>query len=239
MQGTLLYRVLIGVGLAISLLGAVWLRGAVAAARTEAAHPATALLLVHRVTLAAGTVLMPTEFVSRVLPLSDVPPGSVTTASGLSGAVARQTLWAGEAVVAGMLYPNLTAAQLDERLPFGMRAVDLPVTAASGVGGLLADGDRVDVLAVLNAGATPEASTVLTDVPVLGLVGGSAGSTSVAGVSSGGSYSSVVLELTPAQATALVLAEGEGTITLTLRNPDDAAQPAPTVSLSQLKGGVR
>ncbi len=239
MQGTWLYRVLIAVGLAVALLGVVWLHDAVAAARSRAAHPPTAEVLVARATVGAGSVLVPAEFALRSVPAADAPPGAVHSAGQVAGAVARETLWAGEPVVGGMLYPNLAAAQMDEQLPLGMRAVDLPVGPASGVGGLLATGDRVDVIVVINAGTAPVASTILADVPVLGLVGGGAGATNVAGVSSPGSYSSVVLELTPRQAASLALAEGEGTITLTLRNPDDSATATPAVTLQMLKGGVR
>ncbi len=239
MQGTWLYRVLVATGLALALAGALWLRAAAAAARAQAAHPALVSVLVPRATLAAGSVLVPAEFAARSLPASDVPAGSVSTPRQVAGAVARQTLWAGEAVLAGMLYPNLAAAQMDEQLPNGMRAVDLPVGASSGVGGLLATGDRVDVVVVTTSGATPQATTILSDVSVLGLVGGSAGSTNVAGVSAGGSYTSVVLELTPANAAALALAESEGSITLTMRNPGDGGRPTPSVTLQQLKGGVR
>lgn len=238
LQGPWLYRVLVALGLALALVGVVWLRSAVAVARSQAAHPVTAAVLVPRATLVAGSVLVPAEFALRRLPVADAPAQSVSAPGQVAGAVARQTLFAGEPVVAGMLYPNLAAAQMDEQLPGGMRAFDLPVGSASGVGGLLAAGDRVDVVVVVNAGGTPQATTILSDVPVLGLVGGNAGATNVAGVSSAGSYTSVVLELTPVQAAAAALAQSEGTVTLTMRNPHDTGTARPTVTLSGLKGGV-
>ncbi|MCL6595197.1 MAG: Flp pilus assembly protein CpaB [Firmicutes bacterium] len=237
-QGVYRFMVVVGVGMAAAAL--VWMRRQEAAAQAgRAAAPATAAVLVPRVDIAAGASLNPGEFVQRRLPVADVPPGSVTSPAAVAGAVARQALWAGEPVVAGMLYASAAQATLAAQLPHGMRAVDLPVSSAAGVGGLLAPGDRVDVVAVVNSVSPARAVVLLTDVPVLAVVGGSAGSAEAGGQVTSGTYTSVVLEVTPRQAAALALAQTSGPLSLALRNPSDSGSPSPTVAPAALVGGVR
>jgi pilus assembly protein CpaB len=239
-QGVYRFMVVCGVGLAAAAL--VWMRRQEAAAQAGGATAqvaATAPVLVPRVDIAAGASLTPAEFVQRRLPVADVPPGSLSSPAAVAGAVARQALWAGEPVVAGMLYASAAQATLAAQLPQGMRAVDLPVSASSGVGGLLSPGDRVDVVAVVNSASPARAVVLLSDVPVLAVVGGSAGSAQAGGQVTSGTYTSVVLEVTPRQAAALALAQTSGPLSLALRNPSDGGSPAPAVVPSALVGGVR
>jgi pilus assembly protein CpaB len=238
MRSLWLYRLLVVVGLAVAVGSLAWLRVQAAQVARAAARPAEVSVLAPRVTLPAGSVLAMADLETLALPAGAAPPGSLAAGADLNGAVARQTLWAGEPLVAGMLYPNVTQAQVDYRLPPGMRAVDLPVGEAGGVGGLLVVGDRVDVVWVDSA--TPaRAEILLSDVPVLALVGGGGGGATAAAAQTAGGYSSAVLEVTPRQAAALALAQAAGSVSLALRNPLDSGAPAPTLTVAALTGGVR
>lgn len=238
MGATWLYRAAVAVGVGLCVVAMIWIRSGEALARAAALHPAMTPVLVARLTVPAGSPLSPAEFAVETMPAADVPTGALTASVVLSGAVARQTLWAGEPVVDGMIYPTAAQAALDARLPAGMRAVDVAVSGAAGMGGLLVPGDHVDVVFV-QSGASAHASVLLVDVPVLGVVGGASGTAAVAGTSTPGSYTSVVLETTPRQAVALALAQSAGPITLVLRNTSDATWSAPTVTLAGLNGGIR
>lgn len=238
MPATWLYRAAVALGIGLCAVALIWIRGGEAQARTAALHPAMAAVVVARFTVPAGSSLSAAEFGVESLPAADVPAGALPASAVLGGAVARQTLWAGEPVLGAMLYANAAQAAIDARLPAGMRAVDVAVSGAAGMGGLLAAGDHVDVVFV-QSGASARADVLLADVPVLALVGGTSGTAAVAGVSTAGSYTSVVLQTTPRQAVALALAESAGPITLVLRNTSDNGLPAPTVTLAGMHGGIR
>jgi len=135
------------------------------------------------------------------------------------------------------LFPSTQAAELQNALPAGMRAMDVPVGQASGIGGILAAGDRVDVLALL-PGTPARVTVLLADVPVLAVLGGTPGSVSATGSAAPGSYTSVLLEVTPRQADALALAQTAGPVTLVLRNSVHATDSTPTLSTTALKGGI-
>lgn len=231
-------RVLIVFGLVVAVGGLLWMRSQVASAERLARHPVSVSVLVPRVTVQEGQVLSPVEFRSLALPASDVPPGALTAPAQLNGPIARQTLWAGEPVVPGMLYASPAAAALQNALPDGMRAMDVSVGSAAGVGGILAPGDRVDVLALLT-GSPPRVTVLLANIPVLAVLGGSAGSAAATGAASPGSYTSVLLEVSPRQADALALAQTEGPVTLVLRNPAHATVDTPTVTQTALTGGMQ
>lgn len=231
-------RVLVMFGLVLAAGSLLWMKSQVASAERLARYPVSAPVLVPRVTIQEGSVLNPVEFRTLLLPLSDVPPGALTVASQVSGPIARQTLWPGEPVVSGMLYASPAAAALQNALPAGMRAMDVSVGPAAGIGGILGPGDRVDVLAVLTQ--SPARVTVLVaDIPVLAVLGGNAGSASATGAAAPGSYTSVLLEVTPRQADALALAQTQGPITLVLRNPGRSTIDTPTVAQTALTGGMR
>jgi len=93
------------------------------------------------------------------------------------GAVARLRIAAGEPVTPGMLMKPGDRGFLAAVLGPGMRAVSVPVTATSGVAGLVFPGDRVDLILShevkdeLDPSGPPKTAseTVLTDIRVLAI----------------------------------------------------------------------
>ena len=110
----------------------------------------------------------------------------------------------------------------------GMRAVTIRADVTSAFGGLLRPGDRVDLLMTTSRDGTAEANRVtiplLQNVIVLA-VGKDTGMEEVAAGrrSVERRFNEVTLSVTVEQAQILTLADQTGTITLTLRNPDDIA----------------
>jgi pilus assembly protein CpaB len=122
----------------------------------------------------------------------------------------------------------------------GRRAITIPVNDNSGVGRLIKAGDRVDVIGILDSGKGKEgklARTILQDVVVLAAgksvtnniprvieSDGPGGKDRVRSLAEDTSYGSVTLEVEPvqAQALALVMANGDSSVYLSLRNNDDS-----------------
>lgn len=110
----------------------------------------------------------------------------------------------------------------------GMRAVTIRADTTSAFGGLLRPGDRVDMLLTTSRDGTAEGNRVtvplLQNVIVLA-VGRDTGMEEIEGRRRGSErrFNEVTLSVTVEQAQILTLSESTGTITLTLRNPDDIA----------------
>ena len=112
-----------------------------------------------------------------------------------------------------------------------MRAVTVRVDDVVGVAGFLLPGNRVDVVASRLDQRTRLATTetILTNLKVLAV-----DQTASTDKNEPVIVRAVTLEMTPDQSEAIVKAKEEGTIQLTLRNPNDssvpvakAAEPAP------------
>ncbi|MEK6705924.1 MAG: Flp pilus assembly protein CpaB, partial [Bdellovibrionota bacterium] len=135
--------------------------------------------------------------------------------------------------------PNMRTGLAPQVAP-GKRAVAVPVNEVSGVAKLVKPGDRVDLIAVLDLGGSKDAKiskTILQDVVVLA-VGRSVtnnvpriieadpfgGNPRVKSLAEDFTFASVTLEVEPVQAQllALVMANGENALTLSLRNNDDS-----------------
>src|SRR5512146_3309970 len=138
----------------------------------------------------------------------------------LSGAVVRLNIAAGEPVTNSRLVKPGDRGFLAAVLNPGMRAVTVPVTAVSGIAGLVFPGDHVDVvlshvIQSTDAKTTQAAfasETVLTDLRVLATDQSTEDIKGKAAVAH-----TVTSEATPKQVEALEVASKLGSITLSLR----------------------
>lgn len=128
---------------------------------------------------------------------------------------------------------------LSPQITPGRRAIAIPVSEFSGVAKLIKPGDRIDLIAVIDTGGGKEnkiSKTILQDVAVLSIgryitnnvarvveVDPSGGKEKTRSLAEDFSFSSVTLEVEPAQAQllALIMNSGENSYVLTLRNNDD------------------
>jgi pilus assembly protein CpaB len=143
----------------------------------------------------------------------------------LRGSIVRNSLMKGEPVRRDKLVKGQGSGMLSVVLPSGMRAVAVPIDKDStlAAGGFILPNDRVDVVRSASRaerGQEFEVETILTDIRVLAV-----GQTSV---DRGGerhiSAVNATLEVTPAQAELLVLAQRQGPVSLILRSILDAGR---------------
>lgn len=159
------------------------------------------------------TPLSSDMFAFQQLPGASVPADAITDVGALNGRYARTLLLPGTVIRQGHLAAfaggaGSLAAKLTEMSKGDMRAVAIPVDNATGVGGTVQPGDRVDVMATVriersNGPVTTMAKVVAAGVPVLFRT-----------AAEGTSKATVVVQVTPQQALDIAYAQTSGTIYL-------------------------
>lgn len=106
--------------------------------------------------LSPGRAIGPNDLEMRWLPADAIPTGAITDTATALGRYPRAPMWPGQLVLAGTIAP--TNAIFDSGLtpPTGYRAVAIPVAAEHALGGAIAPGARVDVIAIPAVGRAPE-----------------------------------------------------------------------------------
>jgi len=152
--------------------------------------------------------------------------------TSIVGTLVRTPMLAGEPVLKSKLVRAGAAGVMAVTLDAGMRAMAVPLSAESAVGGFILPGDHVDIVMSRQVdggpGSTPGVSkqvvarVVLNNVRVLAIDQNNAGPEK--GAAQVGATATV--EVSPEQAQQLVIAKGVGQLTLVLRSYADAAGPA-------------
>lgn len=171
----------------------------------------------------AGETLDSTALGVKQWPLPAVPPDAYAERDSLVGRVMAQGLDAGAVVRAAALAKRGVSARLEGDIAPGRRAMAIRVSDAAGQSALVQPNSHVDVLVVVRdatADAPPMARLAIRDVRVLGV--GDARVERVGGPETPNGQplptsSIVTLEVTPAQAELLAVAETQGVIQLVLR----------------------
>jgi pilus assembly protein CpaB len=145
--------------------------------------------------------------------------------SQLLGTVVRHPITAGEPVTQGSLVKPGDRGFLAAALGAGMRAVTVPVSAKTGVGGFVFPGDRVDlVLTQTVKGGEGEplqaAETILRNLRVLATDQSTTQET-VDGKTVVRAFRTVTLEVTPRIAEKVAVSQTIGTLSLSLRSIAD------------------
>jgi pilus assembly protein CpaB len=174
-----------------------------------------------------GTLLHPSDIKLVDYPERNVAKGAVFQAANAVNRVLLAPMSANEPVLGSKLSATTSVEGVASTIETGYRAVSVQITDTSGVAGLIQPNSRVDVL-FTRPGSMAEATTatILQNVKVL-----STGHVTPAGqtVDPRAPKSPVVtLVLLPEDAQKLELAKNEGKISLSLRNPLDAAHSADT-----------
>lgn len=186
--------------------------------------------------LPIGTTIKQGELRWQPWPSDLVPPGAVTREDSpdvlkeLDGAIVRIGIFSGEPVRRDKLIRANSNAFLSAILPSGMRAVAIEInrTGSNSAGGFILPNDRVDLLRTYRedegskgSGSDTQATeTILRNIRVLAIgqnVQEKNGEKVVTG-------DTATLEVTPAQAEAVTLAQKTGVLSLALRSLADAAQ---------------
>lgn len=204
----------------------------------------------------------------RVVPKKFLEPGAVSVdqkaedtdstkeLKRLAGSIAVVAIKKGEQVTFSKITEPSMRTGLSPQVAPGKRAITVPVNEVSGVGKLVKPGDRVDVILIMDPGGGRQnkiSKTVLQDVVVLS-VGRNVtnnvarlvepdpftGKEKVKNLAEYDGFSSVTLELEPAQAQALALlvSGDENKLILSLRNNDDQERVTlPSVMYDDVLGG--
>jgi pilus assembly protein CpaB len=131
-----------------------------------------------------------------------------------------------EPVVEGKLAARNGGAGLSSAIPAGMRAMSVKVNDVIGVAGFLDPGTRVDLMVTIRRKEDSTSRTVASNIQVLtsGTRGDQQRPKDVK--ASAASAAVVTLLVTPEDAERIALAQAEGQIMLSLRNPLDTEQTA-------------
>jgi pilus assembly protein CpaB len=160
-------------------------------------------------------------------------PGSGAGAS-VVGAIVRQSILAGEPIIAAKVVHAGGAGIMAVTLDPGMRAMALPLSAESAAGGFILPGDHVDIVMTRQLDNVPSLSgvnigsnkiytsnTVLNNVKVLAIDQSTGGQKGAAVIGATGT-----VEVTEKQAETLLLAKSAGQLNFVLRSYADAQGPA-------------
>ena len=196
----------------------------------------------ERVVVAARDVDAGRTLTAQDVAVTDMPKGSagvdaLNDAEAARGKYAARPLVKGETVLRSKLSDDPPGSQLAIVIPEGRVAVSVAVSDVVSTGGLIAPGDRVDVLGVLTDQAKDSADIVLRDVPVLAvagdLVGASAQPEAEKKKSSGRDNptslkSTVTLAVSLEDARRLVQVDEVATLRLALRHRAEGSRVAQT-----------
>jgi pilus assembly protein CpaB len=142
------------------------------------------------------------------------------------GTVVRHVITAGEPITRGALVAPGDRGFLAAALGPGMRAITVPVSAKTGVGGFVFPGDHVDMMLTQtvkgdDGPALKVAETVLKNVRVLATDHSTESTQTADGQTKVRAFRTVTLEVTPRIAEKVAVAQTIGTLSLSLRSIAD------------------
>ncbi len=158
-----------------------------------------------------------------VWPKEAVPAGAFTSGEDLAGADLKLTRTVLRSIEPGepLLKSKLTgfgeAIRVATQVSEGMRAVTISIDAVSGVAGLVAPGDRVDILLTRSIERDLTTSIILQNVLVIATDQSANNETARNGVAR-----TATVEVDPTDASKLALAQQVGKLSLSLRGVNEA-----------------
>jgi pilus assembly protein CpaB len=171
--------------------------------------------------LPLGTKIEPGEVKTARWSADSLPDGSYTDSRQVIGSYVKNSFVANEPIVQSKLFTgDKTAGVMPLLIPFGMRAVSVPVDEVSDVAGFVLPHTRVDVLVATQGNETGNdkafSKVILQNVEVLAVaqeVEQKKDEPEIVKV--------VTLLVTPQEAERLALASHSGTLRLAMRNYND------------------
>lgn len=192
---------------------------AVATAAAAPVEPVGTEVLVAAKALPLGTIITPEMLTFQPWPKDMVEKAyylkGQTDPATLAGKVVRRTITAGQPVTQGALIGPGESGFLAAALSPGMRAITISVSATTAVGGFIFPGDRVDLVLtqdVAEAGLRT-AETIVRNLRVLAIDQRVDETSTQAQVGS-----TVTLEVTPKLVEKISVAQGLGSLALSLRS---------------------
>jgi pilus assembly protein CpaB len=162
--------------------------------------------------------------------------GGVDPAKAVEGAIVRDPILTGEPITPRKIVRGGDGGYLSVVLMPGKRAMAVPITSETAVGGFILPGDRVDVLQTHEAlrdsnenssgGKQLIAETILQNVRVLALDQSTAAEKDAKSIVA----ATATIEVSPIDAEALTKAKAMGPVTLSLRAYTDLGGPSGVTS---------
>ncbi|HEY5806471.1 MAG TPA: Flp pilus assembly protein CpaB [Povalibacter sp.] len=173
--------------------------------------------------LRPGTFLSGRTVAIREIPRSFLHADAVLADNwtAATGRVLAHAVRSGEPVLLSHLAQD-AGAGFSSQLAEGMRALTFPVDDEASISGMLAPGDRIDILFTTLSGNESVTLPLLLDVPVIAT--GVRTVTNAAYVdekTAHRQYNTVTVSVTPDNAARITLAQDAGKITVALRQPQD------------------
>ena len=170
------------------------------------------------------------EAKAAVAGAADTMIGGVDPAKAVEGAIVRDPILTGEPITNRQIVRGGEGGYLSVVLTPGKRAMSVPVSSDTAVGGFILPGDRVDVLSTHDAAGPGEggggkitvSETVLQNIRVLALDQSTAAEKDAKSIVA----ATATLEVGPVEAEALARAKAAGAITLALRAYTDLGGPS-------------
>ena len=210
--------------------------GSTPSAKAVAVAPLTTNVVVASEPAAAGAKIDPAKFRVVAFPNEAVPPDSFRTIAAIGQSrVLAQPLDVNEPLTLKKLSGPGGGAGISMKIAPNMRAATIRVSDVLGVGGFVFPGEHVDLVITFGAQGLklPQTTLLAQDIRVIAVNQDANLNKDKAEV-----VQSVTIEVTPELAQKLALASQVGTVSLTLRNPDDQAPTnVRTVSVSDLHDG--
>ncbi len=233
------FYISLGAGIVVAILAVVVTRLYIGAALRGAQEPDSAFTRIAVVArdLPGGSVLSPSELRFVRWPKESVPAGAFDTVDAIfKGAksanerVSLVAMTAGEPLLRNKVSGLGARPILSSMVADGMRAVSIKIDDVSGVSGFILPGNRVDVILTRHIGNNAGnlvSDVILQNIKVLGIdqLASTESDKPVVG-------RTATVEVTPEQASKLVLAQQAGTLSLALRN-DAAVQTVEVARLSE------
>jgi pilus assembly protein CpaB len=199
-------------------------------------------VLVAKTDIGVGQTVSPAELQWQAWPAAAAPQTFIRKSAmpdameKLTGAIARQSLVAGEPINDAKLVRAQGSGFMAAILPSGKRAISTEISVESGAGGFILPNDRVDVILTRRQrdekGEHFVSETILSNIRVLAIdqtIGEKNGQKVVIG-------KTATLELSPGQAETLALSRQQGTMYLALRSLVDARRNS---DVAEDEGGRR
>lgn len=167
-------------------------------------------------------VIEPSMIKLEPWPKDRIPEGAIRDLANLENRRPRTRLFAGELILEGKLFGSEEDRGAAKLIPQGYRVHSVRVTAESSASGLILPGDRVDVLVYLPRVGTTNKSmtrTILKNVRVFAVNEQTHRETDVDGNSIAAKTVSLLVK--PSQVEVLMLAGRLGSLSLSLRPPDE------------------
>jgi pilus assembly protein CpaB len=210
-------------------LGAAWMADSWLSARLNASPDDNLRsVVVATVEIPFGQMVEAQQVTTVRMPMDTIPDDAFDSTEKAVGKIATFDILRGDIVRGARLSEHLGGSTLASLIAPDKRAISVRVDDVVGVGGFLLPGNRVDVLATKTTGAGSNSATsrtILENLRVLA-VDQTAGTDKTQPVV----VRAVTLEMSVAEAEALVTAQTEGKLQLALRNPLNLEKKADVIA---------